>query len=1019
MALFVTGLWLLFICTLHAQPGIAVQPQPQNVSIGTSPILQLVATNAGPPIRYQWRLNGANLPNQTNTQLQLTNIQPTNAGTYSGIAYDVNGTTNSQLAPVQVTNIPVLPFSNTFALRGFVVGTNGVGRSDNSNATVEAGEPAHGGVPGGASVWLKWTPAASGIATFATRGSGFDTTLGIYTGTVVTNLTPVFNGASDDEAGFYTSTVTFNAQGNQEYQIAVDGYYGAKGNIVLRWNQIENPTETVPEIAAQPQDKTIAPGGTAVFTVTANPGSPVVYQWYFNDSPVAGATSASFAVSNATVAKLGQYRCRVTDAGTGRTTASTAATLQFNQQDAGVNTAVIAHDKFRSATDASAGTAGGFTGTQMFSTYGMARELGEPNHAGKPGGASAWFVYKPPGNGPVTIDTAGTVFDNVLAVYTLAGGAGFTNLALVAASGTNNGPGPESVTFTPLAGTTYFIAVDGVGGATGPAVINWSQAAPPLPFGDKFVNRGPIGGTNGAGSGSNVGANKEVGEPNHGHKPGGASVWLKWTPSVSGIATFTLHGSDFDTTLSIYEGTSVDSLTPVLNGFNDDEDDILPPIPLTSKVTFNAVANHEYQIAVDGFYGATGNILLSWFLAAGSARAPEFQVHPVSHTIAPGSDTSFSVTVDPSSLPVNYQWYLNDTPISGATDFSVTINNANITDVGSYRVRITDTQTFRSSASTIALLQLNSTDATGANPNDQAQNKFRESTDPGAGPGLRGGGNAAPAGGYTGTQVFSTYAAGREPGEPNHCGNTVGSSYWYFYTPPASGLLTVDTAGTSYNNVLAVYTGPGDSYTSLVAVTCSSTNLGAGKEASSFSVALSSNYFVVVDGVNGAFGSAVINYSLATPPVITTNPQSRTVTEGSNVTLTAAATGLPTPDLRWRFQSATIPGATNGSLTRTNFSYTQEGAYDLVATNVAGTALSATAYLYLTNWRLLQLSNPAPSNWFSALIASPGSSNYVIQGTTNFSNWVNLRTNNVASGITNFVDTNTSSFGKRFYRLVN
>ena len=37
------------------------------------------------------------------------------------------------------------------------------------------------------------------------------------------------------------------------------------------------------------------------------------------------------------------------------------------------------------------------------------------------------------------------------------------------------------VTFTPVTGTTYHIAVDGFGGARGPVELNWNQAGTGLP----------------------------------------------------------------------------------------------------------------------------------------------------------------------------------------------------------------------------------------------------------------------------------------------------------------------------------------------------------------------------------------------------------------------------------------------------------------------------------------------------------------------------------------------------------
>jgi hypothetical protein len=55
--------------------------------------------------------------------------------------------------------------------------------------------------------------------------------LGVYTGNALGSLAQV--AADDDAGGNLTSRVGFKAVGGTTYQIAVDGYSGAAGNIVL------------------------------------------------------------------------------------------------------------------------------------------------------------------------------------------------------------------------------------------------------------------------------------------------------------------------------------------------------------------------------------------------------------------------------------------------------------------------------------------------------------------------------------------------------------------------------------------------------------------------------------------------------------------------------------------------------------------------------------------------------------------------------------------------------------------
>ncbi|HKX83770.1 MAG TPA: hypothetical protein VJL58_06110, partial [Pyrinomonadaceae bacterium] len=53
----------------------------------------------------------------------------------------------------------------------------------------------------------------------------------------------------------------------------------------------------------------------------------------------------------------------------------------------------------------------------------------------------------------------------------------------------------------------------------------------------------------------------------------------------------------------------------------------------------------------------------------------------------------------------------------------------------------------------------------------------------------------------------TTAAATNEPGEPGHGDNRGGSSVWYKYVAPGTGVLHVNTAGTGLDTTLAVYTG--------------------------------------------------------------------------------------------------------------------------------------------------------------------------------------------------------------------
>jgi hypothetical protein len=107
-----------------------------------------------------------------------------------------------------------LPFSDT---------------GNNAGATAEANEPFHAGNLEH-SLWWRLQLSADATVVVRTEGSNFDTVLGVYTGTSLSLLTEV---TSNDDSGGQQSQVSFPAQAGQIYHIAVDGFAGSTGDVVL------------------------------------------------------------------------------------------------------------------------------------------------------------------------------------------------------------------------------------------------------------------------------------------------------------------------------------------------------------------------------------------------------------------------------------------------------------------------------------------------------------------------------------------------------------------------------------------------------------------------------------------------------------------------------------------------------------------------------------------------------------------------------------------------------------------
>ena len=126
---------------------------------------------------------------------------------------------------------------------------------------------------------------------------------------------------------------------------------------------------------------------------------------------------------------------------------------------------------------ASAQTLAGCTGTVMGENVGATKETGEPNNPDSPTSTrSVWYQWTAPSTGSVTVDTLGSSFDTVLAVYS---GSSFGTLGLLG-SNDDTSDTDSSVTFNATANTTYRIYVNGFnnggsGGDFGSFKLNWAQ----------------------------------------------------------------------------------------------------------------------------------------------------------------------------------------------------------------------------------------------------------------------------------------------------------------------------------------------------------------------------------------------------------------------------------------------------------------------------------------------------------------------------------------------------------------
>ncbi|MEO5801940.1 MAG: immunoglobulin domain-containing protein [Verrucomicrobiota bacterium] len=722
-----------------------------------------------------------------------------------------------------------------------------------------------------------------------------------------------------------------------------------------------------PVINNQPKNQTVPTGNDATFSVAATGNGPLQYQWIKDSFNIPGAVSNSFTFFNAQQPDSGSvFSVRVTDLDGFVDSISVILTV--------VNGPVITVQP-QSQFNAPFGTNGFFHVTALGTgplTYQWKKNDVEifPNahYAGETTADLTIFTLTSEDNGQYTVvvtDPLDSITSEV-AVLTVASSGGGplaiitqpqshlnvpvgTNITfLVEATGdaslqyqwrlngVNISNAIESTFFisnaVPANAGNYSVAVFDSTGSLNSSIAKLTFNLPFPPSRDNFTNAlalNPIGGIL---RGDNVNATKEPGEPNHAGKRGGRSIWFKWTPQNGGIATFRTKGSGLDTLLAAYTGNNVSNLVQVPSSINDDDRGGF----LTSQISFNAVLGQEYKIAVDGFAGERGDVVLDWNLEITPDLLPTVFVMPQDHTANPGQP----VTLDYNSDFGQGTWFFNGEP-TPVTGNSFTINNVDDTTVGTYEVHI-QTLAGREVITTPSRVQIYSRSDGTTDPAAKTYDKFFAAVDASSPPGfLRKPVNVGLVSGFTSSQIFSTLSSSKDPGEPNHCSEPGGASEWYEVQATNSGTLHINTDGSTYNTVLAIYVGPGDSYATLTNVACDNNVSPAGQDRVRFAATPGITYFIALDGVGGTKGSAHLNISLGNPPVITFPPTNKAVALGNNATFTVTATGSATLSYRWQFNGVNISGATGSSYTVTNVQSTNVGFYTVTVSNLVNIVTSA------------------------------------------------------------------------------
>jgi alpha-tubulin suppressor-like RCC1 family protein len=353
--------------------------------------------------------------------------------------------------------------------------------------------------------------------------------------------------------------------------------------------------------------------------------------------------------------------------------------------------------------------------------------------------------------------------------------------------------------------------------------------------------------------------------------------------------------------------------------------------------------------------------------------APSITTQPISQSVTAGKSVTLSVVATGTS-PLTYEWRKDGTVITGVTSASLTFSSAAASDAGSYSVVVANS--LGSINSAVAVLTVNtpptiivqptsqtvvagapinlSVTATGTSTLTYQWYRYRPGELTGRG----------------GVQL--TYSVGISANLVIASSSSNDAAFLYYVvvsTPGASVTsntvtVTVNTPPTISSQPISTLTYSGT--TSSLTVSASGTsplNYQWFKDGAAISGAVSSSYALTGSTLNkaGSYSVVVTNVAgsvtsntstVVTPPLITTQPTSSSVTAGASATFSVVANGTAPLTYQWSKNGTAIPGATAATYAITSTSSSDAGTYRVVVTNSLGTANSSAVTLTVT---------PAPS----------------------------------------------------------
>lgn len=468
---------------------------------------------------------------------------------------------------------------------------------------------------------------------------------------VVNNIDPAVTPAQA-----YTYTLTGATSGTGTGSASAGSFnagittvtYVLTGSPTVNCSFTVTVTASAPAISTQPVSQSACAGDNINFSVTAS-GSGLGYQWRKGGVNINGATDDTYTLNNVSLTDAGSYDVVVTNS-CGLSTASSIAALTVG------NTAITSQPANQAVC---AGASASFSVSASGSGLGYQWRKGSVNI---PGAIAAIYTI----NNVTAADAA-----NYDVVVTGACGSAISNAASLAVNAaTNITSNPSDETACAGGSATFTAAATG----TGAVSYQWRKGGVAIPGANTASYT--INNVSAADAASyDVVATATCGAATS----SAASLTVNTATAITtqpanqascigGSVTFTVSATGTDLSYQ-WQKESVDISGAIAAGYT------------ISSVTAGDAAN--YSVIVSGPCGTvtSDNAVLS--ITAGTV----INSQPVSQTACVGGSAVFSVAASGSGT-VTYQWKKNGTVIPGETSSTLTVSPVAVSDAASYAVAV-------------------------------------------------------------------------------------------------------------------------------------------------------------------------------------------------------------------------------------------------------------------------------------------------------------------------------------------